>query len=203
MMWPLLAASIVTIAIAVERTVFYRRSASDMQVLQGEFLSAVRAKDFDAAAALCKKAGGTVGAVLEKAIAERNAVINAEQYLSGAAAYSAARLKDHLNYVSAIVTLAPLMGLLGTVTGMIRSLISYRSLKDSRLLLPAVLRKLWSQRGSGCSSPLLQCWFMSGSLSGPTELLKTLRLRVVLISPVFRRSKACASTVSRRTGNRC
>ena len=42
MMWPLLAASIVTIAIAVERTVFYRRSASDMQVLQGEFLSAVR-----------------------------------------------------------------------------------------------------------------------------------------------------------------
>lgn len=74
MMWPLLAASIVTIAIAVERTVFYRRSASDMQVLQGEFLSAVRAKNFDAAAALCKKAGGTVGAVLEKAIAERNAV---------------------------------------------------------------------------------------------------------------------------------
>ena len=74
MMWPLLAASIVTIAIAVERTVFYRRSASDMQVLQGEFLSAVRAKNFDAAAALCKKAGGTVGAVLEKAISERNAV---------------------------------------------------------------------------------------------------------------------------------
>ena len=29
MMWPLLAASIVTIAIAVERSVFYRRSASD------------------------------------------------------------------------------------------------------------------------------------------------------------------------------
>lgn len=114
MMWPLLAASIVTIAIAVERSVFYRRSASDMQVLQGEFLSAVRAKNFDAAAALCTKAGGTVGSVLEKAIAERNAVINAEQYLSGAAAYSAARLKDHLNYVSAIVTLAPLMGLLGT-----------------------------------------------------------------------------------------
>lgn len=44
MMWPLLAASIVTIAIAVERSVFYRRSASDMQVLQGEFLSAVRLK---------------------------------------------------------------------------------------------------------------------------------------------------------------
>ena len=200
MMWPLLAASIVTIAIAVERTVFYRRSASDMQVLQGEFLSAVRAKNFDAAAALCKKAGGTVGAVLEKAIAERNTVINAEQYLSGAAAYSAARLKDHLNYVSAIVTLAPLMGLLGTVTGMIRSF-DILSISEGQPF--AVLRKLWSQRGAGCSSPLLQCWFMSGSLSGPTELLKTLRLRVVLISPVFRRSKACASTVSRRTGNLC
>ena len=173
-----------------------------MQVLQGEFLSAVRAKNFDAAAALCTKAGGTVGSVLEKAIAERNAVINAEQYLSGAAAYSAARLKDHLNYVSAIVTLAPLMGLLGTVTGMIRSF-DILSISEGQPFAITVLRKLWSQRGSGCSSPLLQCWFMSGSLSGPTELLKTLRLRQVLISPVFRRSKACASTVSRRTGNLC
>ena len=198
MMWPLLAASIVTIAIAVERTVFYRRSASDMQVLQGEFLSAVRAKNFDAAAALCKKAGGTVGAVLEKAISERNAVINAEQYLSGAAAYSAARLKDHLNYVSAIVTLAPLMGLLGTVTGMIRSF-DILSISEGQ---PFAITGGVAE-ASGCSSPLLQCWFMSGSLSGPTELLKTLRLRVVLISPVFRRSKACASTVSRRTGNLC
>ena len=203
MMWPLLAASIVTIAIAVERSVFYRRSASDMQVLQGEFLSAVRAKNFDAAAALCTKAGGTVGAVLEKVIAERNAVINAEQYLSGVAAYSAARLKDHLNYVSAIVTLAPLMGLLGTVTGMIRSFDILSISEGQPFAITGGVAELWSQRGSGCSSPLLQCWFMSGSLSGPTELLKTLRLRQVLISPVFRRSKACASTVSRRTGNLC
>ena len=174
-----------------------------MQVLQGEFLSAVRAKNFDAAAALCKKAGGTVGAVLEKAIAERNAVINAEQYLSGAAAYSAARLKDHLNYVSAIVTLAPLMGLLGTVTGMIRSFDILSISEGQPFAITGGVAEALVATGSGCSSPLLQCWFMSGFLSGPTELLKTLKLRQVLISPVFRRSKACASTVSRRTGNLC
>ena len=200
MMWPLLAASIVTIAIAVERTVFYRRSASDMQVLQGEFLSAVRAKNFDAAAALCKKAGGTVGAVLEKAIAERNAVINAEQYLSGAAAYSAARLKDHLNYVSAIVTLAPLMGLLGTVTGMIRSFDILSISEGQPFAITGGVAEALVATGFGLLVAIIA---MSGFLSGPTELLKTLRLRQVLISPVFRRSKACASTVSRRTGNLC
>lgn len=41
--------------------------------------------------------------------------------IESAAAHEAARLRDYMNYLSVIVTLSPLMGLLGTVIGMIGS----------------------------------------------------------------------------------
>ena len=120
-MWPLLLASIITIAIAVERSIFYRRSQTDMGELHAHLPVLLRAGKLEEAQVLCEKVGGIAGAVLAQTLKDRATTQNPAQYLSGAASYAAARLKDYLNYVSAIVTLSPLMGLLGTVTGMIRS----------------------------------------------------------------------------------
>lgn len=121
MMWPLLLSSIITIAIAIERICFYRRSRTDMKELHAQLPALLRAGKMEEARQVCEKAGGIAAGVLAQALKDRATTKNPEQYLSGAAGFAASRLKDYLNYVSAIVTLSPLMGLLGTVTGMIRS----------------------------------------------------------------------------------
>ncbi|VFS49063.1 MotA/TolQ/ExbB proton channel family protein [Budvicia aquatica] len=121
MMYPLLVASLITVTIAVERFSLYRRSGTNMALIKAHLPQLLMDGEYCQATALCEKAGGIVGGLLTNAIAHRRVVNNLSEFLSGESIAAASRLKDHLNYVSAIVTIAPLLGLLGTVTGMINS----------------------------------------------------------------------------------
>lgn len=121
MMYPLFLASLITIAIAVERAALYRRCRTNMGPIKARLLPLLNEEKYSEAVTLCENAKGVVGALIANAIHRRREINNISEFLSGESVSAASRLKDRLNYVSAIVTLSPLMGLLGTVTGMIRS----------------------------------------------------------------------------------
>lgn len=121
MMYPLLIASLIVIAIAIERIRLYKRAKSDMELLKGHLPRLLSENKMEESSALCEKAGGIVGELLVNTISHRNMVADSTEFLNGQAQEAAVKLKENLNYVSAIVTLSPLMGLLGTVIGMIGS----------------------------------------------------------------------------------
>ena len=119
MMYPLLLASVAVAAIAVERACYYRRCRTDMKLVAEQLPALLKAGDAAGVEKLTAQAGGVVGELLGESARKLSTVVNPSEYLSGAAAHAAGNLKAFLNYVSAIVTLSPLMGLLGTVIGMI------------------------------------------------------------------------------------
>ena len=94
MMYPLLAASIIAVAITVERARMYRKSKTDMTLLASHLSKPLHEGKLFEAEKIAANAGGLTGDLI---------------------------LKANLGILSVIVTLAPLMGLLGTVLGMIRS----------------------------------------------------------------------------------
>lgn len=118
-MWPILLASIITVAIAVERFRFYQQSATDMALLKRQLPLLVSSGKMQEAKALCHQAGGILGEALADVIEKSHSPINLKDYLEGSLTQSAVSIRANLNYLSAIVTLSPLLGLLGTVTGMI------------------------------------------------------------------------------------
>lgn len=120
-MYPLLLCSIIVIAIVIERWKYYR-DAEGQQNFVDLLTNQLETADWQQATQVCASGKGITAAIIAKALQrglnEQGGLQNA---LEGAAALAAARLKDRLNYLETVVTLAPLLGLLGTVVGMINS----------------------------------------------------------------------------------
>lgn len=119
-MWPLLATSLIALMFAVERLIFTfrERARRDPAAVDG-ILSAVERGDIAEALRRGRDSKDFVARTLVYALDHR------EQSLSNALLRAAnlelKRFNRGLAQLDTIITLAPLLGLLGTVTGMIRS----------------------------------------------------------------------------------
>ena len=116
-MLPLLACSIIALAVVIERILFWRRIGARAKA--EEMLSLADRRDFAPAVELGRNADSPLVRVLASGLAHRNPSVT--KALEVAAQKEVPVLKQRLTILDTIITLAPLLGLLGTVTGMIGS----------------------------------------------------------------------------------
>ena len=105
-MWPLLLCSLAAIAIGVERYLYYKKALSSTDFVM-EFCRLMN--DFNIVGAR-EFAGMNKGDAAE--LATETLDINEDL---------GKRLESNLDYLSVVIGLAPMLGLLGTITGMISS----------------------------------------------------------------------------------
>ncbi|BBB92129.1 MAG TPA: MotA/TolQ/ExbB proton channel family protein [Methylomusa anaerophila] len=120
-MYLLAVCSLAVVAITVERFLYFRSQSADTQDFLAKLEPLLERQRLSEAAQLCEQTPGIVGQVAAQGIQTYQRGGNMESALEGAATLAAARLREYLNYLSAVVTLSPLLGLLGTVIGMISS----------------------------------------------------------------------------------
>ena len=119
-MWPILLVSIAAVATVLERLVFLalegkRRSPGTVR----DIFARVEHGDPESAVKLGLGSKDYVARVMTAALAERNTSFTNE--LLAASAEELKRFNRGLPLLDTVITLAPLLGLLGTVTGMIHS----------------------------------------------------------------------------------
>ena len=116
----ILALSMAMVALIVEHMLTIRRKALMPTGLADSVGSLLSAGRFTEADQLCHERPSFLGAVLAEGLAEAPLGYQAvEKSMEDASAEQAARLFRKIEYLSVIGTIAPMLGLLGTVWGMI------------------------------------------------------------------------------------
>lgn len=120
-MYLLLLCSLAVVTIAVERFHYYRTVLADSQGFLHHLVPLLEQQRFGEAIQFGGQTPAILGELTVKGLQSHEQGGNVENALTATALLSASRLRQYLNYLSTIVTLAPLFGLLGTVIGMIDS----------------------------------------------------------------------------------
>ncbi len=128
LMWLLLLLSVISITVSLERLIYFHRAT----IRVGEFLrglsSLLSRRNFAEALHECAGTPGPVARVIHAAIIRHEAPRHElKEIVQEAGQLEVPKLERHLPLLAAIAYLAPLVGLLGTVTGLMDAFLAISS----------------------------------------------------------------------------
>lgn len=122
LMYPIAGCSILALALAIERMVVLRRRRVVPRDFVKRFLEHLERGELDRASALelCEKNGSPVAEIFAHGVRKwGKPSVEVEQAIIDGGERQVSQLRKHLRVLNAIATVSPLLGLLGTVIGMI------------------------------------------------------------------------------------
>ncbi len=121
-MWPLLIALLIGIAVAVERFFVFSKAKLNVNKFLEQLGGYIRKGDLKGAESLCDRTRGPVSAILRAGLLRRDkGLADVEKAIESAGSIEMAHLERGLVVLASVSSIAPMLGFLGTVSGMIRA----------------------------------------------------------------------------------
>lgn len=121
-MWPLLAAAIIGVAFIFERLWTLSRATINTRKFLDKVTSALKEGGVTAAADVCAKTRGPIASIFHAGLLKADrGVPEVEKAIESAGAIEMSFLERGLVWLATIANIAPMLGFLGTVSGMINA----------------------------------------------------------------------------------
>lgn len=122
MMWPLLICSIFALAVLIDRVWYFAKVTHiDIDTFFPAIVQAVKQKNIEQGISLCNEKLTPLTAILKTALLNSS---SSKQTIKDAvnevSLYEVPKMERNLNFLATIAHVSPLLGLLGTVTGIIK-----------------------------------------------------------------------------------
>jgi biopolymer transport protein ExbB len=144
--WPTVLIFFIGLGIIAERVRYLRRGSCDVETFMTRVSACIRQEDWDACRRLCdgeekKSVPRVIRTALDYRLMSRE---DMENVLQEAILNEVPRLERFLSTLGMLATIAPLLGLLGTVTGMINTfhVITYYGTGDPRMMSSGISEAL-------------------------------------------------------------
>jgi len=120
-MWPILLCSIFALAVILEKLYFLHKNSLNTQQFLKDIKDKLKHRDIKEAIKLCDKNDTPVCRILKQVILKSDrSRQEIKEAVEEVALYEIPRLEKNLSMLATIAHISPLLGLLGTVTGMVR-----------------------------------------------------------------------------------
>jgi len=121
-MTPILLVFILGLAVVIERIIYLNLSVVNAEKLLANIENNIDTNGLDAAKELCRNTRGPVASIFYQALDRVNEGIEmAEKSIIAYGSVQSARLERGLSWISLGIALAPMLGFLGTVVGMVQA----------------------------------------------------------------------------------
>lgn len=122
LMWPIMACSVVALAIAIERFITLRRARIDTREFMDTMRQVVRQNRIAEAVEICDETDAPVARIMRAGLLKHNrSKEEIREAIEDAGHLEVPRLERYLSGLATCANIAPLLGLLGTVSGMIKA----------------------------------------------------------------------------------
>lgn len=121
-MWAIFVCSVVSVGVFAERLIFFHRSSLNTAEFLNGIRNLIRRKQFKEALERCDEAYGPAVRVIQAAILKRHLPKSeVREIVQEVGQMEVPRLESNLPLLATVGYISPLLGLLGTVTGMIKA----------------------------------------------------------------------------------
>jgi len=119
-MWPILLCSVFAFAIVIERLIKLKREQIDTKTFMEQISKSLKRNKIMEALDLCDRTGGPIANILKAGILKHDRPRNeVREAIEDASIHEVPRLERNLPVLATIAHVSPLLGLLGTVTGLV------------------------------------------------------------------------------------
>ncbi len=121
-MWPLLALSVIGLAVFFERFFTFSKARTNVRKFMGNISGALSKQGIEGAKEVCQQTRGPISAVLHAGLLKAGRGPDAiEKAIQSSGTIEMSFLERGLVVISSVATIGPLLGFLGTVSGMINA----------------------------------------------------------------------------------
>jgi biopolymer transport protein ExbB len=121
-MIPIGLVSLIAAVIVIERLIYYRRTSINEAKVVGKITASIQEGHFDEALAVCESSSAPIASLARIGITNRHRPYQLlRESIVDAANLEVSKLERYLSGLGTVATIAPLLGLLGTVTGIINA----------------------------------------------------------------------------------
>ncbi len=133
---PIVLCSVISAAVIIERFVFFRKINHDYRAIVKSVSQMKKSGKQAEALDFCARYGGPIVAIIRDAMKPGIASEEREGEILGSARSAVNEIEKHVGVIATVATVSPLLGLFGTVTGLLKSFVAlYRGGPDASALL--------------------------------------------------------------------